>query len=242
MSVRPATLGIALFLALGVPGLIAQNEGDTPNIRDAGADIREIVFPPDGLTLEQALAWARESTGRSFQYKDADIKAKGKILMTGISRVPKDRMYEFWQAVFVTQGFAMVPNGSGDFEFFVSVEPIDTSRSLKQRAIYVPIEDLPKWKDKVGEVIMTTINLQHVQVGNVRGAVQTIMSNRTAEFAQEVASANSLIVVGFCPTVYALNQILKAMDVPTTVTTLKFEKLALQYAVAEELQPIIQDL
>lgn len=237
MSVKPAVLALAILAFASASGdLRAQPE-------EAGeGEYREIVFPPDGLTLEQALAWAKESTGRTFQFKTTDVQGKPKILMSGISRVRKDRMYEFWQAVFVTQGFAMVPTGGDGAEFFISVEPIDTSRNLKQRASYVPVEDLPMLRDKVGEIIMTTIPLVHIQVASVRNAVNQIMAQRNFEFALDVPPANSLVVVGFCPTVYALHQVLKAMDLPAAAATLKFEKIALDYAVAEELQPIIQDL
>ena len=230
-----------MVLLGGLMPSLALAQPDTPVASSEDPEYREIIFPPEGLSLEQALAWAKESTGKAFQYKQADVQNKT-IQMAGISRVRKDRMYEFWQAVLFNQGFAMIPSGGKAEEFFISVEPIDTSRTLKQRATYVPVELLGEYRNKVGEVIMTTITLEHVQVSNVRNAVTQIMNNRTAEFAQEVASANSLIVVGFGPSVNAVHQILKAMDVPTSLATLKFEKLALKFAVAEELQPIIQDL
>ena len=234
MSARPArflALGV-LALALGAP-IYAQ-----PTESEGRVDV---FFGPEGITLEQAIEWASTSTNRPFQFKENDFRGKGRIMMTGKVSVPKERIYEFWQAIFVTQGFAMVPLGPGDGDF-IMLEPIDSSRILKQRAKYVDVTDLKGQQNKVGEVIMTTISLKHIQVTNVRGAVTQLLTNRAAEFAQEVQTANSLIVVGFAPTVYALYQILIAMDQPAEAATLKFEMISLKHAVAEELQPIITDL
>ncbi len=231
MSARLASI---LFLA----GLLAQTLHAQPTVND---DTIDVTFGAEGITLETAIEWASNSTDRPFQFKDTDFRSKPRIMMTGKVSIAKDRIFEFWQAIFVTQGFAMVPLGPGKGDF-IMLEPIESSRILKSRAKFVPVDKLGEVRYQVGEVIMTTIILKHVEVTNVRGAVQQLLTNRQAEFAQEVASANSIIVVGFAPTVYALHQILVAMDVPPAAATLKFELISLENAVAEELEPIIKEL
>ena len=231
MSARPAQI---LLLA----GLLAQTLHAQPTVND---DTIDVTFGAEGITLETAIEWASNSTDRPFQFKDTDFRSKPRIMMTGKVSISKERIFEFWQAIFVTQGFAMVPLGPGKGDF-IMLEPIESSRILKSRASFVPVDKLGEVRYQVGEVIMTTITLQHVEVTNVRGAVQQLLTNRQAEFAQEVASANSIIVVGFAPTVYALHQILVAMDVPPAAATLKFELISLENAVAEELEPIIKEL
>lgn len=231
MSARPAYI---LVLA----GLLTRAVLAQPTITENTIDV---TFGAEGITLETAIEWASTSTDRPFQFKDTDFRGKPRIMMTSKASIEKDRIFEFWQAIFVTQGFAMVPLGPGKGDF-IMLEPIESSRILKQRASFVPVDKLSDFRNKVGEVIMTTITLKHVEVTNVRGAVQQLLTNRQAEFAQEVATANAIIVVGFAPTVYALNEILKAMDVPPAAATLKFEPISLEHAVAEELQPIIENL
>ena len=205
------------------------------------SDYREINLGKEGLTLAEAVEWAAKDTGKSFLFGTKRTLEAKTIFLAGIHRVRRDKLYEFWQSVFVTQGFAIIPMGPDGGEFLL-VEAIDSSRILKQRARYVAVEELPGLQRRAGEVIMTTIALRHVQVANVRQAVTLILQNRQAEFTQEVASANALIVVGFAPTVFAISQLVTAMDVPSPTATLTFEKIELKHAVAEELQPIISDL
>ena len=199
------------------------------------------TFPPEGLSLEEAIQIAGTSTGRPFKFNDQDFKNKPKIMVTGRIVVPRDRIYEFWQAIFVTQGFAMVPMGpdAGDF---IQVELVQTSQLIKQRANFVSVDELKKYQSKAGEVIMTTIPLKHVKVDSVRNAVAQLMVNRTSEFSMEVPSANAMIIVGFAPTVYAVYQIMMAMDVPSSAATLKFDIVPLKNAVAEELVAMLSEL
>ncbi|MAG57260.1 MAG: hypothetical protein CMJ83_13285 [Planctomycetes bacterium] len=201
----------------------------------------DVFFGPEGITLDQAIEWASTSTGRPFQFNETHFRGKGRIMMTGRVSVPKSRIYELWQAIFVTQGFAMIPLGPGEGDF-IQLALIDQSRELKQRSTYVQAEKLHEYRTKVGTVVMTTVPLKHVKVESVRNAVTQLMTNRAAEFSAPVPSANSLILVGFAPTVYSVYQVLMAMDQPAESTTLKFEILSLEHAVAEELQPMINEL
>lgn len=243
MSAQPAFRQLLTLVALFCALARADAQPPVPPVLEPGPgeETIDVLFPPDGLSLDDAIQWAQEATKRPFNYKDAEFKGKPKIMMAGKVKVPVKRIYEFWQSIFVTQGFAMVPMGPGEGDFIV-VEFIQNSTLIKQRAVYVPVEDLSKYQTKAGEVIMTTIPLKHVKVENVRNAVTQLMTNRASEIAQEVLSANALIVVGFAPTVYALYQILMAMDIPIAAATLRFEIVRLENAVAEELQPIITEL
>ncbi len=199
------------------------------------------TFPPEGLSLDEAIQIAGSSTGRAFKFTDADLKNKPKIMVTGRMTVPKSALYEFWQAIFVTAGFAMVPMGPTGGEF-VQVEAIANSQLIKQRANYLPLEDLKKYQMKAGEVVMTTIPLKYVKVESARNAVQQLLANRQSEFVMEVPSANAFIIVGFAPTVYAVYQIMQAMDVPSASAALRFDMVRLENAVAEELVTMLTDL
>lgn len=238
---------VLLLIAAFVPFVEASAQPPTVPPQPAGGvveatpDDLTYTFDSDGMSLEQAIHFAKQATGKPFHYKDLDFKGKPKIMMTGIVKVPRSRAYEFWQAIFVTQGFAMVPMGPGEGDF-VMVEFIANSDKIRQRANFYPVDQLERIRTKAGEVIMTTIPLKYVKVDSVRAAVSAFMNQRAAEFNAEVLSANALVVMGFAPTVYALYQVLQAMDQPTAAATLKFEMLRLEHAVAEELAPIIADL
>jgi general secretion pathway protein D len=199
------------------------------------------TFPPEGLSLEEAIQIAASSTGRAFKFTDADLKPKPKIMVAGRISVPKTSLYEFWQAIFVTAGFAMVPMGPSGNEF-IQVENIASSQLIKQRANFLPLEDIKKYQTKAGEVVMTTIPLKYVKVESARNAVQQLMANRQSEFVMEVPSANAFIIVGFAPTVYAVYQIMLAMDVPSASAALRFDIVPLKNAVAEEMVTMLSDL
>ena len=195
----------------------------------------------EGIPLETLVHHAEQATGKSFVYSEqSGLKGK-KVLMIGTARVPRAEAFSLFQGIFVSQGYALIPFGD-ERNNIMMIEAIEGSRSLKQRAPFVFVDNLPKYKNEVGQVIMTSIPLKYVGVANVRAAVSQMLQGRTVEFVQEVQTANSLVVVGFAPTVCAVKQLIDAMDVPQTAVTLKFEIIGLQHAVAEELTPIIENL
>ncbi len=234
--VRAALAMVVLIVASASPAF-AQNE--TQPVFEG--DFYTFKIAADGMPLETLVQAAEAATGRAFIYSDA-IQLKGKIVkMLGTARVPKSQIFSLYQAIFVSQGYALTPLGDEKIGV-LQIESIEQGRFLKQRAPFVHVDSLEKYKNDVGTVIMTSIPLRYIKVANVRGAVSQILGARSAEFTQEVESANALIVVAFAPTVFAIKQIVDAMDVPQIEATLKFEIIHLQHAVADELQPIIKDL
>lgn len=194
-----------------------------------------------GISLQDFLMKWTEATGRRFSFQESNLRGKGKIQITGDITVRQEQADELFRSILVTHQFAMIPTGPKEANLW-TIEPLDSSRIIKQQAAYVEVSELSAMKTDAGRVIMTTIPLRHVEVTQVRGAVQQILNNRNFEFAQEVASANSLVVVGFAPTVNALYNVLRAMDVPAAAATLSLEKIQLRYASAREIVPVIRDL
>lgn len=159
--------------------------------------------------------------------------------MTNKVSVPKARIFEFWNAIFMTQGFALVPQGEGK-NASVMLKPVEQVRP--SRAIAVPVEDLAKARGKPGTLIMTTIALKHIQVRTVRAAVKQLLGAPYIGVSRENAAVNALIVIADGPKVHEVNEILKAMDVPAGVSGLKFEQIKLEHAKAATLQPILRAL
>lgn len=206
-----------------------------------GEDFFEYRIDAAGLALETLVSQAEAATGKTFIYSDATALKGKTVKMLGSVRVPKAEAFSFFQAIFISQGYALVPLGDEDSGLLL-IENIESGRTIKQRAPYVPHTELAKYRNEVGQVIMTSIPVKYVKVGNLRSAYTQILANRTSELTMDVESANSIIVVAFAPTVYALKQIIDVMDVPQSAAILKFEMVPLKHAVAEELQPVITDL
>jgi general secretion pathway protein D len=207
----------------------------------AGEEFFEFRIQPEGLPLETLISQAEAATGKSFVYNDATALKGKTVKMLGSVRVPKSEAFSFFQAILISQGYALVPLGDEDSNL-LQIDNVESSKAIKQRAPYVPHTELAKYRNDVGQVIMTSIPLKYVKVGSIRSAYSQILANRASELTMEVESANSVIVVAFAPTVYALKQIVEVMDVPQVAATMKFEMLGLKNAVAEEIQPIITDL
>ncbi|MAG58332.1 MAG: hypothetical protein CMJ83_18755 [Planctomycetes bacterium] len=198
--------GLSLLILVGA---LAQ---PTPGI-STDPEYVDINFGQDGITLEEMIKWWSEATNRPLSFKENDFRGKGRVMITGTVRVEKSQLDNFFQALLHSQGFALIPVGPRHADLR-RAEPIDSSRVLKTTAEFVEREKLAEYADQTGRVVMTTIQLKHLPVSSVRGAVTQLLTNRAAEFAQEVPANNSLVLVGFAPTLNALNRLLTVMDIP----------------------------
>jgi general secretion pathway protein D len=236
-----ARSAVVLTLALIVQAEVPLRAQETTPTRPD--EYFRYTIQADGISLEELVRNAEANTGKTFVYSDtaaASVKNK-KVQMLGTAVVHKSQIFSLFQGILISQNLAMTPLGDEKNGIYL-IETVDQPRQLKQRAPFVHESNLKDYRHEIGTVIMTSIQLKHIKVENVRNAVQQILTNRNVEFTMDVLSANSLIVVGFAPSVYALSQVIAAMDVPQVEATLKFELIHLQYAVADELVPIIENL
>jgi general secretion pathway protein D len=203
----------------------------------------EFVYriPAEGIPLEQLVRDAEAVTGRTFIFSDKSPLRGKTIRLLGEARVPKRDAYSLFQALFVTQGYALKPLGEAANRIMV-VEAIETAVDLKQRATFVLAHELDQYRNEVGTVVMTFFQLKYVKIQNVRAALAQLLTSKAVEVTLDVESANALLVIGFAPTVYALKQIIAAMDVPQPEHEVEFALITLTNAVAEELEPILLDL
>ena len=195
----------------------------------------------EGMPLETLIAQAESVTGKTFIYSDATALKGKTVKMLGSVRLPRAKAFGFFQAVLVSQGYALVPLGD-EKKGLYQIENVEQSRSLKQRAPFVHVDNIAEYRNEVGKVIMTTVPLKYANAVQIKAAVSQLLQNRNAELVQEITTANSILILAFAPTVYAVKQIIDAMDVPQPAANLVFDIVELKHAVAEELQPIITDL
>jgi general secretion pathway protein D len=239
-SAQSRALVLLVVLASASMPLAAQNE-----TQETRPQPFRYSIAADGIQLEQLVKDAESNTGKTFVYSDtAATYVKNKIVkMLGTAQVAPtpQQIFSFFQGILISQNLAITPLGDERNGIFL-IETVDSPRQLKQRAPFVHEANLKDYRHEIGTVIMTSIQLKHIKVDNVRNAVSQILTNRNVEFTMDVLSANALIVVGFAPSVYALSQVIAAMDVPQVEATLKFELIGLAEAVAEELVPIIETL
>jgi general secretion pathway protein D len=229
-----AKIGVAL-VAFAAWTAAAKGQDTKP------ADSFVFTIQGEGMPLETLLAAAEAETGKTFVYSDATALKGKTVKMLGTVRVPKARAFGFFQAVLVSQGYALVPLGDEKKGLYM-LENVESARTLKQRAPFVHVDNLADYRNEVGKVIMTTVPLRYANVLQIKSAVSQLLANRNAELVQEIQTANSIMVLGFAPTVYSVKQVIDAMDVPQTAVDLVFDLVELKHAVADELRPILVDL
>jgi general secretion pathway protein D len=236
--------GAAVLTSLVLLGTFPLAAQETARQETRPDEYFRYTISADGISLEQLVKDAEANTGKTFVYSDAaaaGVKNKT-VKMLGTAVVHRSQVFSLFQGILISQNLAMTPLGDEKNGIFL-IETVDQPQNrLKQRAPFVHESNLAQYRHEIGTVIMTSIQLKHIKVDNVRNAIQQILTNRNVEFTMDVVSANSLIVVGFAPSVYALAQVIAAMDVPQIEATLKFELIHLAHAVADELVPIIENL
>lgn len=173
----------------------------------------QVMLPEDGATLQTVIsAWA-ESTGQKFSYKDVHLRGKPHVMLSGITHVKKEDVDWFFQGLIVEHGFAIVPVGPEASKTW-SLEPIEQSRRLKATATYIPPSEAASGARHPARIFMTTFALKEIEVSDARMALQQLLVNRQAEWAQEVRSSNSIVVVGAGPTIASIARLVEQLDKP----------------------------
>jgi general secretion pathway protein D len=232
---------LMIVVALLAQPLTAQIEGDITEIATKTDDDRFVfALSKEGMKFEKFVQLASQLTGKAFVYDVRRIQNKT-INMVGKKVLKKEDIVSFLQVLFYSHDMAIVPVGPPETEVLM-IEDVKTSQSLKQRAVFVSVDELEKRRRRVGEIIATTIRLRYIPVDKAQRALNNILQDHRAGFVHPIEESNSLLVANFAPTVWAIYQMIQAMDVPVPENELFFEQLALEYHVAEDLAPIIENL
>lgn len=213
-----ATTALVFLFAFASAALAQSTQRDitrdpTPPVLIPAGDGFQLVPPPDGMTTEDLLTTWKEATEIRFTYSDVHFRGKPRIKLNGLVPIAKGDLDTFFEGILVSHGYALVPVGPTASNTF-SVEPIESSRYLKSRATFIDGARVAECARFPARVFMTSIQLKEVEVGRARMAVQQILTNRQAEFVQEVQSSNCIVVTGFGPTVAAVAQLVKSLDQP----------------------------
>jgi general secretion pathway protein D len=239
--------GLLLLLALAAGSswspLHAQ-EGEKND--DGKIDVTEfpdevvVNFSKEGILFEDFVQTAADLLDVSFVYDQRKVQSK-RFNMIGKKPVKKADLFSFFQTIFFAHDMAVVPLGPPEAEVLL-IEDVKTSAILKQRAVFVDVSTLEQRRRNVGEIIATTIQLKNIPVDKAQRALTNIIQEHRAGFVHPIEESNSLLVTNFAPTVWSMHQIIKAMDVEVEENQLNFEKLGLEYHVAEELATTLDEL
>ncbi|MEQ8765582.1 MAG: secretin N-terminal domain-containing protein [Planctomycetota bacterium] len=219
----------------------AMAQNDDP-IQEIGDRITFNLSPDSNYPLKTFIELCHEVTGRVFIYEETELTNKF-VKLVGAKTVSKAKFYDFFQVIMILNDLACLPIGSSDIEV-IQITNFRTGQrgELTNRAPVVRYTDLDNYRDRVGEIITTTIPLVNIDARQTFSSLRQYFTNPQYEQITPIDNSNSLVVTAFAPSVWAMSRLIQWMDVKPESQQLEFETVELENAVAEELEPILSEL
>ncbi len=197
-----------------------------------------------GTKITDILDHMKKSTQRPIIYDTQDTRIRQRELGTDFThRVPRDQLYQVFRAMLAFFELTVVPIGPEGFEIYLIIGSRSTNQLVKNKAEYVDYAELDRYKDQDGLYISCAIPLRYIENLQVlRTALSTMISPAGIGRVHEVSSTQTLIIQDFAPTVWAMYQLIKQMDVEPPGKKLIMDFIELKYAFADEVADIISDL
>ena len=181
-----------------------------------------------------------------WQTDDKAITSK-KLTGTSEFRAPKDKLFDMVRALLTFEEVVLIPIGPPRYEIYVAMDAraLQSQFILKNKPVYVDLKDsnVDDYENQDGLYIATTIKVKNIDnLRDARTALQRIITQNNIGSVQEVPAARAFVVTDFAPNVVAIYKLLKEMDVQPQGKKLKQAYLSLKFALAEDIEPILQDL
>lgn len=249
-AIAIAMMGFAATTDAWAQGPAAEGSAAAPTEMDP-EEIIAIAIQQDGIPLKDFLDHASQMTGKVFVIgpKAAAVLAGGRskaVQITNTIRVKRRDYFETFKSILIANDLLLFPIGPPDANLFL-VEDLSNNASrgtAKTKARFVEYDELmsnPEWRYAT-EIISTVINFKHMDASRAKTDLQQIVNTREAGAITTIPAVNSMIVTEFAPTVYHVARMLNIMDQQEARFELIFEKIRLEFADPEELQPILTDL
>ncbi len=248
-AVSVAALGLSLLL--GAPGL-AQNEADPPPpapVVDTTGDEPVFAFSTDkdGIQLEKFIRWAGQALGQHLIWapaalNNAKVDTK-RVVITEEMKIPKSALLNFVRTNLRVHNLALIPSGPEGASFLL-VESLEAPTISRTHRIFVPSEELEKYKDAY-VLIATTVHVKHVNVQQIQTQIQRLSATGSTSYGNAIIPApseNSIIIVDFGPEVYHIARLIKEMDKQGTKFDQTLELIQLEHASADEIEGMLTQI
>jgi general secretion pathway protein D len=173
------------------------------------------------IELADLIKTISELTGRNFVYDDT---VKGKVTVITPERMTRDEAYQLFLTVLSVKGFTVIPSGK--------VHKIIRDKDAKET-------NLPLFADgrkTSGEQFVTRmVRLRHIDAETMAERVLAPLVPKTSNIVS-YPPANTLIITDSAANIERLVQIIRRLDVPSSVDRL--EVISLEFANAEEVAEI----
>jgi general secretion pathway protein D len=237
--------------AAGQPRATGQDEV-IPSIQEAGDFyVLNLDETGEGIDLEWLTKLCQTATGINFTYDEptATQLSQTRVRLFGEKRIPKEEFYSFYQIIMFINQFILTKVGP-DHLAVVLVQPLQPQGgarpNLRNEAIYLLPEELEQYSDQVATQVITVMHLPHTDVRTLGNSLRGLTSDASGtQGVIPVGNTNSVILQGFASTVASLARILRLVDEESardTGVSPLFEVIPLQYAAAEDLSDILEQL
>ncbi len=239
-------------LPLLVPALFpAQGQGRpaVPPIQDLG-DTWLLSLEESGdseLTLERLVKITQEVTGINFTYtkETGQLLASVPVRMFGPKEIPKRDFYAFFQILMIINEYVTTRIGPDHLSVVVVQSLKSPARTtMRQDAVYVDPQEIETYADQPATLITTVLSLPNTDVRTLSNSLRPLIVDPNTLTILPVGN-NNLILQGFGSQIAALARMMYLVDDasrPVDVPLPEFEVVPLEYASAQEIASMIEEL
>lgn len=198
------------------------------------------------VDIEDFLKAVSAHTGMPLVWNPGDKNIRGKKIIGSVNlTAPKGELFDLVRSLLTFYELVMIPVGPAKYRVQLVMDARQTSSILKLKPEYVKLtdENLATFASQDGLFITTTIKVQNMMdLRNARNALTRIVTGQNIGNVTEVPAARAFVVTDFAPNVVAVYRLLQEMDVKPRGKEITSEYVVLQYANADEVEPILTDL
>lgn len=230
-----------------VTGLAALAGAPRARAEDAPRKELEILIG-DEMEVRDLLKAVTAQTRKPIVWSDQDkAVTQKKIQGSQRLRAPEDKLFEMVRGLLTFQEIVLVPVGLKGYEVWVAMDArtLQNTFILKNKPVYVEIDDkvAAELENQDGLFVATTLKVKNIDnLRDARTALSRIVTQQNVGNVQEVPAARAFVVTDFAPNVVAIYRLLKQMDVQPEGKKIVQAYLKLVHALAEDVEPILQDL
>lgn len=250
-----SALSLALLLAPTVPATATtrQDIEQPPAIQVQGdnyilnfADVTQ-AGGEGGMTLAQFVAACQQVTKLNFHYSEetASFLDSQKVRLLGTKVVPKDDFYSFFQIIMIMNSFVCTEIGPKGISV-IQIDNLNTGNrtTLRSNSVLVDPDKLQEYADQPATLITTVINLPNTDVRQLSNSMRTMITDANTQQMLPAGATSAMVLTGFGSNVVALARMLRIVDDASRLVPVEpeFAKIELQYAAADEIASIVEEL
>jgi general secretion pathway protein D len=157
--------------------------------------------------------------------------------------VPRDRFFDTCRSILSFFELTLVPIGPRGYELYLVIDSRSTNNYVRNKAEYVDYADIDDYRDRDGLYISCAIPVRFIEnLTMLRTALATMVSPGGLGRVQEVPGSQSIIIMDFAPTVWAMAALVRQMDISPPGKRLVMEFVELEHAYAVDVAEILGEL